>query len=57
MSEETPKLYKGLQLAGVLLLLIGVVVRVGGEIYGTHLALLGLVLFAAGRIGAWWKTG
>jgi hypothetical protein len=57
MSAATPKLYKALQIAGVLLILIGVVVRVDGEIYGTGIAVLGVLLYAAGRIGAWWKTG
>lgn len=48
--------WKITQLVGVLLLLIGVVVRVGGQIDGTAVALLGLVLFAVGRIGGWLKS-
>ena len=35
------KAWKILQIVGVLLLLVGVVVRVGGEFYGMHMALLG----------------
>lgn len=48
--------WKIAQIVGVAVLLIGVVVRVGGEIYGTHLALLGLLVFVVGRIGAWLKS-
>jgi hypothetical protein len=55
--ERTPKVYKAMQLAGVLLLLVGVIVRVGGEFYGLHAALAGVLLFVAGRIGAWWNNG
>lgn len=44
------------QIVGVFLLLIGVVIRVGGEFYGVHLALLGLVFFIVGRLGAWLKS-
>ncbi|WP_158100963.1 hypothetical protein [Variovorax sp. JS1663] len=54
----TPKPLKLLQLAGVLLLLLGVIVRAGtGELWGTATALLGAVLFTAGRVLAWWKNG
>ena len=50
------KALKIAQIIGVLILLIGVVVRVGGEFYGMHLALLGLLTFVVGRIGAWLKS-
>ena len=55
--EQTPKVYKALQLGGALLLIVGVVVRVGGEFAGTGLALVGVLLYAVGRIAAWWKLG
>lgn len=50
------KTWKLLQLAGVLLLLLGVVVRVGGEYYGTVMAVFGVLLFAVGRIMAWLRS-
>jgi hypothetical protein len=50
------KVWKVLQLIGVLLLLVGVVVRVGGEFYGMWMVVIGLVLYAIGRIGAWMKS-
>lgn len=48
--------WKIAQIVGVLVLLLGVVVRVGGEIYGTGIALLGLLVFVAGRVGAWLRS-
>jgi hypothetical protein len=50
------KMWKILQIVGVLILLVGVVVRVGGEFYGVHLALLGLLLWIVGKVGAWLKS-
>lgn len=50
------KAFKILQILGVLLLLLGVIVRVGGEFYGMHLAILGLLLFVVGRLGAWMRS-
>jgi hypothetical protein len=49
------KTLKVIQLVGVVLLLLGVVIRVGGEIYGTHTAVLGVLLYAFGRIALWLK--
>jgi hypothetical protein len=43
------------QLVGVLLLILGVIVRVGGEFYGMHAAVLGVLLFTVGRVAAWLK--
>lgn len=48
--------WKIAQVVGVLVLLVGVVVRVGGDFYGMHIALLGLLVFVVGRIGAWLKS-
>jgi hypothetical protein len=54
----TPKKFKALQLGGVLLLLLGVIVRAGtGEYWGTGVAVLGVLLYALGRVLAWWKLG
>jgi hypothetical protein len=49
------KAWKIVQLVGVLALLLGVVIRVGGEFYGMHLALLGVLLYAVGKVGTWLK--
>ncbi len=48
--------WKIAQLIGVLVLLLGVVIRVSGELWGVHMALLGLAVYAVGRIGAWLKS-
>jgi hypothetical protein len=50
------KAWKIVQLVGVLLLLLGVIIRVGGEIYGMALAILGVLLYATGRVAAWLKS-
>lgn len=49
------KAWKIVQLVGVLLLLLGVVIRVGGEFYGVHLALLGVLIYTVGRVTLWLK--
>lgn len=49
------KAWKIVQLVGVLLLLLGVVIRVGGEFYGMHLALLGVLMYTVGRVTLWIK--
>jgi hypothetical protein len=51
------KAWKIAQLVGVLTLLVGVVLRVGtGEIAGTAMMMLGAIVFAVGRVGAWLKS-
>lgn len=51
------KRWKITQLAGVLLLLLGVVARVGaGEYWGTGAMMLGTIMYAVGRVGAWLRT-
>lgn len=56
--ELTPKRYKITQLVGVLLLLLGVVIRAGaGEYYGMWFVIVGVILYAVGRIGAWLARG
>jgi hypothetical protein len=49
---------KLLHLTGVVLLLFGVIARAGaGEFWGRWLAVVGFLLFAAGRVIAWLKVG
>lgn len=56
--EATPKPFKALQLVGVLLLIGAVVARIGtGDYWWTGAAVLGVMLYALGRVLAWWKTG
>lgn len=50
------KKLKVAQLIGVLILLLGVVIRVSGEIDGTALALIGLLVYTVARIAAWLKS-
>lgn len=50
------KAWKIAQVVGVLMLLLGVVIRVSGEFYGIHLALLGLLLYAVARVATWLKS-
>lgn len=45
--------WKIVQLVGVLLLLLGVVIRVGGEFYGMWLVVIGVMLYALGRVMVW----
>lgn len=48
------KILKLIQVVGVLTLLFGVAVRAGtGEYYGTVLAVLGTIIYAAARVAAW----
>jgi hypothetical protein len=58
MRQRTPKPYKAAQLLGFLLIAVGVIARAGaGEFWGTGLALLGVLVFACGRVAAWWRNG
>lgn len=50
------KPWKIVQLVGVLVLLLGVVIRVGGELFGMWLVILGVVSYTVGRIAAWLKS-
>ncbi len=45
------------QLVGVILLILGVIIRAGmGEFFGMHIALLGILIYAVARIAAWLKA-
>lgn len=49
--------WKVVQIIGVIALLLGVIIRAGaGEIYGTAIAALGVVIFAVGRVAAWLRS-
>ena len=49
--------WKITQLVGVLLLLVGVAARVGADaMWGTALLLVGAIVFAVGRVGAWLRS-
>lgn len=50
------KTWKIAQLIGVLMLLAGVVIRVNGEIYGVHLAMLGLLIYVVAKVTLWIKS-
>lgn len=59
-QARNDKRWKGLQLAGFALMAVGIVLvvdggRVGPPLIGTPTLLLGAIVYAAGRIGAWWK--
>lgn len=42
------------QVIGILILLLGVIIRAGaGEYYGTALAVLGILIYAVARVTAW----
>lgn len=50
------KAWKITQIVGFLVLALGVVIRVGGEYYGTAVALAGAAIYAVARVGAWLKS-
>lgn len=60
-TQQTSKVFKVMQILGFLLIVAGVVSCVGaptGEtLKSTWTWLLGLLLFLAGRVGAWWRNG
>lgn len=47
------KKWKIVQIIGFLILVIGVITRVGGEYVGTFVAIVGLLVFVVGRLAAW----
>lgn len=48
------KRWKIVQVIGVLALLLGVILRAGaGEIYGTAIGAVGIIIFAVGRVATW----
>jgi uncharacterized membrane protein YbaN (DUF454 family) len=50
------KTWKIVQVVGVLLLLLGLIAQIGGAMWGTPSMLLGVVMFATGRIAVWLKS-
>jgi predicted RNA-binding Zn-ribbon protein involved in translation (DUF1610 family) len=57
--EMTGKRYKGRMALGVVALLVGIALAgiAGGSKVGGVLVVCGIVLYVAGRIGAWWNHG
>lgn len=57
-NEKTHKLFKSWQALGFILIVVGVVARIGsGEVAWSMLAMLGFVLWLGGKVGAWWRSG
>jgi hypothetical protein len=51
------KTWKVVQIVGVLVLLLGVIIRVGtGDYAGTGIAVLGVIVYAVGRVATWLKS-
>lgn len=51
------KAWKITQIVGFLLLVVGVTARAGaGEYWGTGLAVVGVLVWAVGKTGAWLKS-
>lgn len=45
------------QLIGILLLLLGVIIRAGtGEFYGMYFVVLGILIYTVARVTAWIKS-
>lgn len=54
MRDAAMRRWKVVQLVGILILLTGVVLRAGaGEVYGTGIGAVGVLIFAIGRIAGW----
>jgi hypothetical protein len=57
-TEQTGKKFKGAQLAGVLMIIAGVVSCSSGEPRATGWLLVGgFFLYLGARVGAWWHHG
>ncbi len=55
--EATGKSWKFVQLAGVILIVIGLVAVFSEVVAGLPLGVVGVVLYIVGRMGAWWQHG
>lgn len=55
--QQTSKGWKAAQLIGVVLMCVAVVGFVSRAGWAAPLGLLGVVLYAGGRVGAWWHHG
>lgn len=57
-TQQTSKKWKAMQLGGALLLIVAVVARIGtGDYWWTGVGVVGVLLYALGRILAWWNNG
>ena len=57
-TQQTSKTWKLLQLIGALMAIVGIAVKAsGGSGNWTYAAMVGLLLFIAGRFWGWWNHG
>ena len=57
-TQQTSKIYKAIQLIGVLMICASPVACVGGHADGSaELIGFGLLLWLGARLGAWWANG
>jgi hypothetical protein len=55
-TQQTGKRYKGAQLIGAGMLIVGIVVGMANQpLFGGLLGALGLAVYLLARIGAWWN--
>lgn len=59
--EQTSKMYKGGQLLGGLLILIGAVAAFGGSrsaaLFAALAMTIGSIIYLVSKLGAWWNNG
>lgn len=58
--EQTSKRWKSTQLAGGILIAIGIVMMFNGDgvaAVGIFAALIGIAMYVYARVGAWWQNG
>jgi hypothetical protein len=58
--ERTSKQWKGGQLIGALLVIVGVIMAIASQdsaVHGGVVMLIGFVVFVGARVGAWWHNG
>jgi hypothetical protein len=58
LIEQTGKDLKSAQAVGVILMVVGALAIVSGtHLLGAIMGFAGLVVYAYGRLGAWWQHG
>lgn len=55
--EQTSKPYKGLEAAGVAMLLLGLIGMAWSASAGALIAFVGFTIWISARLGAWWHNG
>lgn len=59
--EQTGKVYKGQQALGVVAIVVGIIMMMAGDsgsganVFGAIVAGIGLIVYFAARLGAWWN--